>query len=39
MEKRIFVDRKDELKEFQKGLKDSRGQAILVVGNRGMGHV
>ena len=37
MEKRIFVGRKDELKEFEKGMKDPRGQAILVVGNRGMG--
>jgi len=33
----IFVGRKDELKEFTKALEDQRGQAIIVVGNRGMG--
>jgi hypothetical protein len=33
----IFVGRKEELKEFTKALEDPRGQAIIVVGNRGMG--
>lgn len=34
---RIFVGRKAELQQFDKLLKDPPGQAILVVGNRGMG--
>ncbi len=33
----IFVGRKEELKEFAKVLEDPRGQAVIVVGNRGMG--
>ena len=33
----IFVGRKDELKAFTKALEDPRGQAIIIVGNRGMG--
>ena len=33
----IFVGRKEELNEFTKALEDPRGQAIIVVGNRGMG--
>jgi len=33
----IFVGRQEELKEFTKTLEDPRGQAIVVVGNRGMG--
>ena len=33
----IFVGRQDELKEFAKVLENQRGQAIIVVGNRGMG--
>jgi energy-coupling factor transporter ATP-binding protein EcfA2 len=33
----IFVGRKEELNEFTKALEGSRGQAIIVVGNRGMG--
>jgi tetratricopeptide (TPR) repeat protein len=33
----IFVGRKEELKKFACVLDDPRGQAIVVVGNRGMG--
>jgi tetratricopeptide (TPR) repeat protein len=33
----IFVGRKEELKEFTRVLEEPRGQAIIVVGNRGMG--
>jgi tetratricopeptide (TPR) repeat protein len=33
----IFVGRKEELKEFTKALDNPQGQAIIVVGNRGMG--
>jgi tetratricopeptide (TPR) repeat protein len=33
----IFVGRKEELEEFTKVLEDKRGQAVIVVGNRGMG--
>jgi tetratricopeptide (TPR) repeat protein len=33
----IFVGRKEELEEFSRVLEDPRGQAIIVVGNRGMG--
>ena len=33
----IFVGRKDELNEFTKDLENPLGQAIIVVGNRGMG--
>ncbi|MGA2091876.1 MAG: tetratricopeptide repeat protein [Sedimentisphaerales bacterium] len=33
----IFIGRKDELREFKKAFEDPRGQAIIVVGNRGMG--
>lgn len=36
-EKRIFVGRKNELEQFLKVLEDQRGQAILVVGQAGMG--
>jgi tetratricopeptide (TPR) repeat protein len=34
---KIFVGRKAELEQFKKVLEDPRGQAILVVGHRGMG--
>ena len=34
---RIFVGRRDELERFGEVLGDARGQAIIVVGNRGMG--
>jgi len=34
---RIFVGRKAELEQFKKVLEDPRGQAVLVVGHRGMG--
>ena len=33
----IFVGRQEELKEFAKVLEEPQGQAIIVVGNRGMG--
>jgi tetratricopeptide (TPR) repeat protein len=33
----VFVGRKEELREFTKVLEDLRGQAVIVVGNRGMG--
>ena len=36
-EQRIFVGRKAELERFRQVLKDPRGQAILVVGQAGMG--
>jgi len=36
-EKKIFVGRRNELEQFKKVLEDPQGQAILVVGNRGMG--
>ena len=32
---RIFVGRKAELEQFKKVLKDSQGQAFLVVGQAG----
>ena len=34
---KIFVGRKAELEQFKKVLEDPCGQAILVVGHRGMG--
>jgi tetratricopeptide (TPR) repeat protein/energy-coupling factor transporter ATP-binding protein EcfA2 len=34
---KIFVGRKAELEQFNKVLDDPRGQAVLVVGHRGMG--
>ncbi len=34
---KIFVGRKAELEQFKKVLEDPQGQAILVVGHRGMG--
>ena len=34
---KIFVGRKAELEQFKKVLEDPRGQAVLVVGHRGMG--
>lgn len=34
---RIFVGRKAELEQFKKVLQDPRGQAVLVVGQAGMG--
>ncbi|NVL91278.1 MAG: tetratricopeptide repeat protein [Desulfobacterales bacterium] len=36
-EKRIFVGRKAELEQFGKVLEDPKGQAVLVVGQAGMG--
>jgi tetratricopeptide (TPR) repeat protein len=36
-EERIFVGRKDELEQFGKVLEDPKGQAVLVVGQAGMG--
>jgi ABC-type ATPase with predicted acetyltransferase domain len=36
-EKRIFVGRGDELKQFAKVLERPLGEAVLVVGQRGMG--
>ncbi|MCJ7728633.1 MAG: tetratricopeptide repeat protein [Sedimentisphaerales bacterium] len=33
----IFVGRKEELEEFMRVLENPQGQAIIVVGNRGMG--
>lgn len=36
-EKRIFVGREDELKEFAKVLERPRGEAVLVIGKVGMG--
>lgn len=36
-EKRIFVGRKKELEEFSKVLERPRGEAVLVVGQAGMG--
>ena len=36
-ERKIFVGRKAELEQFKKVLEDPKGQAVLVVGNRGMG--
>jgi GTPase SAR1 family protein len=36
-EERIFVGRKDELEQFRKVLEDPKGQAVLVVGQAGMG--
>ena len=38
-EKKIFVGRKAELEQFKKVLEDPQGQAILVVGHRGMGNL
>lgn len=37
MEKRVFVGRKAELDAFKKVLEDPAGQAVLVVGQAGMG--
>lgn len=37
MAKRIFVGRQQELKEFEEALRKPEGQAILVVGQAGMG--
>lgn len=34
-EKKIFVGRKTELKQFAKVLEDPRGQAVVVVGQAG----
>ncbi len=34
---RIFVGRTKEIEQFKKVLEDQQGQAVLVVGNRGMG--
>lgn len=34
---RIFVGRKGELERFGEVLGDPRGQAVVVMGNRGMG--
>jgi len=34
---KIFVGRKTELEQFKKVIEDPQGQAVLVVGNRGMG--
>jgi tetratricopeptide (TPR) repeat protein len=34
---KIFVGRKAELEQFKKVLEDPQGQAVLVVGHRGMG--
>ena len=34
---KIFVGRKAELEQFKKVIEDPKGQAILVVGHRGMG--
>jgi tetratricopeptide (TPR) repeat protein/energy-coupling factor transporter ATP-binding protein EcfA2 len=34
---KIFVGRKDELEQFKEVLKDPKGQAVLVVGQAGMG--
>ena len=34
---RIFVGRKTELEQFKRILGDPKGQAVVVVGNRGMG--
>ena len=36
-EGKIFVDRKAELEQFKEVLKDPMGQAVLVVGQAGMG--
>ncbi|MHC4693097.1 MAG: AAA family ATPase [Planctomycetota bacterium] len=36
-EERIFVGRKKELEQFAKVLEDPKGQAVLVVGQAGMG--
>jgi tetratricopeptide (TPR) repeat protein len=36
-EGKIFVGRKAELEQFKKVLEDPEGQAVLVVGHRGMG--
>ena len=36
-DKKIFVGRKDELEQFGKVLEDPKGQAVLVVGQAGMG--
>ena len=36
-EERIFVGRKDELEKFGKILEEAKGQAVLVVGQAGMG--
>jgi len=36
-EERIFVGRKDELEQFGNVLKNPKGQAVLVVGQAGMG--
>jgi len=36
-EKKIFVGRKAELEQFGKALEDPQGQAVLVVGQAGMG--
>lgn len=34
---KIFVGRKDELEQFKKVLAEPQGQAVLVVGQAGMG--
>ncbi len=34
---RIFVGREDELNRFERVLRAPEGQAVLVVGQRGMG--
>ena len=36
-EKRIFVGREDELEEFAKVLEQPHGEAVLVIGQAGMG--
>ncbi len=36
-EQKIFVGRKDELEQFGKVLEDPKGQAVIVVGQAGMG--
>ena len=36
-EGKIFVGRKAELEQFKEVLKNSKGQAVLVVGQAGMG--
>jgi len=36
-EEKIFVGRKAELEQFKEVLKNPKGQAVLVVGQAGMG--
>jgi len=36
-EKRIFVGREDELKQFEEVLRNQRGEAVLAIGQAGMG--